>query len=216
MKSSWFIRCGLAVFVLALGGCLDEFDDLGPEGDIQLEHDAGRNVDPIVTTEKRDASDPKADATVPPQPKDAALVHEDAGTSLQDAAVSHQDAGDGSDAGSNPADASEPSAPSYASVYALITESCLGCHGAGKTLDLSTPELAHAGMVGISAQYSACVSDGGVSPLRVVAGEPDSSLLIAKLEGTQGCGKQMPPKALLAAEKLAVFRAWVAAGASAQ
>ncbi|HEX5657414.1 MAG TPA: hypothetical protein VFX59_09465 [Polyangiales bacterium] len=202
--------------MLALGGCPDLHDDLGPEGDLTPVEDAGRTVDPIEA--KDDSSVAKRDATVVAEPKDAAPAVKDA--SAEDAgdhdAGSEVDASS-SDAGSEPSDAgSEPTVGSFASVYALIVESCVGCHGAGKTLDLSSPELALAGLVGVEAKYAACVSDGGVTPVRVVAGEPESSLLIAKLEGTQSCGKQMPPKALLEAEKIKVFRAWVAAGASAQ
>jgi hypothetical protein len=216
MNSSWFDRCASAALLLALGGCPDQVDDLGPVDDLKLGEDAGRTVEPVEI--KEDGSSAKEDAT-------ATLVHDaaleedahiiDAGAPDANDASS-VDASDASSATDAEADGSEPNAGSFASVYALITESCLGCHGAGKTLDLSTPELAHAGLVGVQAMYPACVSDGGVTPVRVVASDPAASLLIAKLEGTQSCGKQMPPKALLEAEKIAVFRAWVQAGASAQ
>jgi hypothetical protein len=221
MKSSWFVRCASAVLLLALGGCPDQSDDVGPENDLDPGEDAGRSVEPVKS--KEDASAPKHDATIAPVVKDAAPTHhedarvEDAGA--EDAAANtdagsdaEADAGADSDAGSDAG--SDPGL--FAKVYGLIGESCVGCHGAGKALDLSTPELALAGLVGVEAKYPACVSDGGVTPVRVVAGDPAASLLIAKLEGTQSCGKPMPPKALLEAEKIAVFRAWVQAGATAQ
>lgn len=106
-----------------------------------------------------------------------------------------------------------PLDPMYARVYELLTEHCMNCHGPMKTLDLSTPELAHEQLVGVNARYKACVGDGGVSHVRVVAGSPESSLLQAKLENRQTCGKQMPPDGLLTAEEVGVFADWIAAGA---
>jgi mono/diheme cytochrome c family protein len=214
MMSSCFGRSVWVALVLAMGGC-QERADLGPDDDLELEGDAGRSIDPVVTPEVKDAGHAQPDATTV-TPQDAGSPRADA--EVKDSGVvadAGRDAGRvETDAGHVEADAgSEPPAASFAEVYALITASCTGCHGAGKTLDLSTPELAYDGMVGVEAQYAACVADGGESPLRVVPGDADASLLIAKLEGTQSCGKQMPPKALLEADKIAVFRAWVAAGA---
>ncbi|MET0283095.1 MAG: hypothetical protein ABW352_01440 [Polyangiales bacterium] len=184
---------------------------------MNLEGDAGRSVDPVVTPEPQDAAVPPPDDKL--KPRDAGHVeHHDA--EVPDSGVTADaghDAGQAveQDAGHVEHDAgSEPPTPSFADVYTLITESCVGCHGAGKTLDLSTPELAYQGLIGVEAQYAACIPDFGESPVRVVPGDADASLLVAKLEGTQTCGKQMPPKALLEASKIAVFRAWVAAGAS--
>jgi mono/diheme cytochrome c family protein len=110
-----------------------------------------------------------------------------------------------------------PMPSSFDKMYALIGDHCAGCHGAGKTLDLSTPELAHAQLVGVEARYPACSSsDGSVAKQRVVAGMPDQSLLIDKLEGRQTCGKQMPTKMLLPSASVDVFRAWILAGAPAR
>lgn len=209
--NSWSVRCASAVLLLALGGCPDRRDDLGPEGDLELGHDSGRSVEPVET--KEDAKTPKQDATVE---QDAAVLQDAAHEDAHVIDAGAPDASDASAPDSSETDAGSDAGPvvgSFASVYEIISASCVGCHGAGKTLDLSTAELALAGLVGVEAQYAACVSDGGVTPVRVVAGDPAASLLIAKLEGTQSCGKQMPPKALLAAEQVAVFRAWVAAGA---
>ncbi len=214
MKSSWSARCVWVGFVLAIGGCQDQLDDLGPIEDLPGHADAGRSVDPAETLES-DTSVPRVeDAAVtvpkdePPSPcQDASVMVDASAPTPEDASTpTTEDA-------SVPVDAAEPLTVSFDEVYALIAASCVGCHGAGKTLDLSTPELAHQGLVGQAAQYSACVSDGGVSPTRVVAGDPEASLLIAKLENTQSCGKQMPPKALLEQAKIDVFRAWIAAGA---
>jgi len=109
-----------------------------------------------------------------------------------------------------------PELSTYGKIYALIATHCVSCHAAGKTLDMSTPQMAHAQLVGVPAGYKACAAtDGGTAALRVVAGSPESSLLIAKLEGHQTCGKQMPIAALLPSESIALFRAWIAAGAPA-
>lgn len=112
------------------------------------------------------------------------------------------------------ADAGTPLDHEYAAVYALISEHCVSCHGAGKTLDMSSPELAHEQLVDVAAGYKACVSDGGPELIRVVPRSSSESLLMAKLENRQTCGKQMPTKALLAPAEVAAFRAWIEAGAN--
>lgn len=113
-------------------------------------------------------------------------------------------------------DATAPSTPvlddHFRDVYALLSTHCVSCHGAGKQLDVSSPELAHRELVGIEARYKACASDGGVPLVRVVPGAADSSLLVQKLEGRQSCGKQMPMESLSSAQ-IAVVRAWISAGA---
>jgi mono/diheme cytochrome c family protein len=110
-------------------------------------------------------------------------------------------------------DASTSAGALYTRVYALMAEHCVNCHGAGKTLDLSTPELAHAQLVGVAAQYKACASDAGAAKVRVIAGAANESLLVEKLEGRQTCGKPMPTTGMLSTEEIAVFRDWISAGA---
>jgi mono/diheme cytochrome c family protein len=195
------VACSLFV---VLGGC----EELGSDLDTGPGDDAGQTTDPVVVPDPRgtggDSGHVAVDAGTPEASSTA-----DAGGELDAAADAEViDSALPSD------DAGTPSA--FDSMYALVSTSCVGCHGAEKTLDLSTPELAHANLVGVSAQYSACAGDGGIPPLRVVAGSPEDSLLIAKLRGTQSCGKQMPPKALLAPEQIELFRAWIAAGAPTQ
>jgi hypothetical protein len=219
-KPSCLSRVACSIVVVALAACDEVPNDFDPR---ELdEGDAGTAVDPI-----------EPDIVTPLQPD-----HHDAGAHADAADASHApdggsdvDAGPAKDASSQGADARvsedastvDASAPivdastpgaSFASVYSVMMTSCTGCHGAGKTLDLSTPELAHAGLVGAAAAYPACSGDAG-SYVRVVAGDADGSLLIAKLEGTQTCGKQMPPRALLSADEIALFRSWIAAGAPA-
>lgn len=117
------------------------------------------------------------------------------------------------DAEAAPDSAAQPVADgTFASVYSLLQAHCMNCHGAGKKLDLSTLELAHAELVSAPAEQ-ACAGSATPPPVRVVPNDPGASLLMAKLEGTQSCGKQMPIAALLPSEQIAVFRAWIAAGA---
>ncbi|HEY6881466.1 MAG TPA: hypothetical protein VI299_25750 [Polyangiales bacterium] len=192
--------------MVAWGGCTEASDTAAPEEDLNYNSaaDAGHNLDSVKPPDRKDASADREDARTHEEGPDG----EDA--SAQDASTDASPMVDASvqmDAGNT---------VSFSSVYAIISTSCTGCHAAGKPLDLSTPELALAGMVGASAHYAACGGDGGTGRVVVVAGNPDESLLIQKLEGVQTCGKQMPPKALLTSEQVAVFRAWVAAGASAQ
>jgi mono/diheme cytochrome c family protein len=127
------------------------------------------------------------------EPNDAASISEE-----EPLAFTDQDAG----------------ASRFGAVYALMQAHCVSCHGADKALDLSTPELARTELVAVAAEYRACASDGGVPNMRVVAGDPAASLLIDKLSATPSCGKAMPPTGQLSEEEIAVFRAWVAGGAS--
>jgi mono/diheme cytochrome c family protein len=197
------VACSLLV---VLGGCQELASDLDPGAG----EDAGQTTDPVVVPDPRGAGRDSGHGVL-----DAGAPEADAGRTA-DAGGELDAAGDAKviDSTLPSDDASTPSG--FDSLYALMSTSCTGCHGAGKTLDLSTPELAHANLVGVSAQYSACAGDGGIPPVRVVAGSPEDSLLIAKLQGTQICGKQMPPKALLAPEQVELFRAWIAAGAAAR
>jgi hypothetical protein len=132
-----------------------------------------------------------------------ALVQPDGGTMSEVDATMPAELGDGG----------RPLNPMYERVYSLLSQNCMSCHGPMKTLDLSTPERAHEQLVGVNAQYKACVGDGGTTHVRVVAGSPESSLLQAKLEGRQSCGKAMPPDGALSAEEIEAFAAWIADGA---
>jgi hypothetical protein len=49
---------------------------------------------------------------------------------------------------------------------------------------------------------------------RVVAGDPDMSLLMLKIEGMQPCGTQMPPNgSMLSAEQIDQIKTWIMNGA---
>ena len=92
----------------------------------------------------------------------------------------------------------------------VLTPSCgfSSCHGGGAggfTLDGTDAD--HARLVG-----AASVADP--SRVLVVAGEADASYLLAKMEGAAGIeGDEMPPGGLLDADRIAIVRAWIDAGA---
>jgi mono/diheme cytochrome c family protein len=178
------------VFVLAASACEDLPTDLGPVE----QPNGGENVEtaPIVhgpLTLDAGAPNPGAIDASQSTMLDSGIVEAPA-----DAGPGH--ANDG-----------------FAAAYAVISTNCVTCHGAGKTLDMSTPQLAHDQLVGVEAKYKACATDGGIAKVRVVAGAPESSLLIEKIEGHPSCGKPMPSAMLLSADDVATLRAWVTAGA---
>ena len=92
----------------------------------------------------------------------------------------------------------------------VLTPSCgfSSCHGGGAgafTLDGSDAD--HARMVGAPS-----VADP--SRTLVIPGDPDGSYLLAKMEGGAGIeGDTMPPGGLLEADRIAIVRAWIDAGA---
>lgn len=99
-----------------------------------------------------------------------------------------------------------PDAEGWCGVQQVIAGSCLSCHSAGALvagLDLETD--AHAALVGVT----------GASGLLVDPGNPDGSVLLRKLEGTQGAseGGPMPPGSALDEASTALVRDWIAAGA---
>jgi mono/diheme cytochrome c family protein len=81
-------------------------------------------------------------------------------------------------------DAGAVTSNAFAAAYAVLNTNCVSCHGAGKTLDMSTPELAHTQLVGVEAKYKACAADGG-----------------------------LPKAMLMNPDDIATLRAWVTAGA---
>ena len=116
-----------------------------------------------------------------------------------------------------PTRSSSTPTPTWSYLYpAILQPSCATsvCHGTAGTvasgnLDLSTSATAHAAMVGVMANSAACGT-------RIVAGNPDTSFLIQKLDGTQStatCGQRMPVGVPLSAEQIALFRTWIMNGA---
>jgi hypothetical protein len=129
-----------------------------------------------------------------------------------------------------PADPScGPPKTKFDEAYALIKAStCLSCHGPGGAgvlqgkLDLSKPDSAYANLVGVLA------TDQKLAPevLRVKAGNPDSSMLVVKLEaGLKGTSPKVPgggptyysamplSGAPLSRAKIDLIRKWIQDGA---
>jgi hypothetical protein len=75
----------------------------------------------------------------------------------------------------------------------------------------STGTAGSVSSAGAAASPTANCVDTGL--FRVKAGDPDNSLLVHKLEGTQTCGTAMPPGGMLSAAQLSAVRAWIKAGA---
>lgn len=115
----------------------------------------------------------------------------------------------------------EPMTPdaTWTAVWTEILEPRCGssCHGPTvpdqlmqAQLDLSEKDAAYAALVGVGAMGAGCSMMG----TRVVADDPEGSLLVQKLEGTATCGSAMPlGRTPLLPEQLVAIRAWIAAGA---
>ncbi|MCZ7684346.1 MAG: hypothetical protein M5U28_38455 [Sandaracinaceae bacterium] len=102
-------------------------------------------------------------------------------------------------------------APTFTEVYAFLSRDCVGwCHDAGADggLDLSSPALAYASLVGVTA---AC---GGGANTRVIPYEAAASLLWRKLARVDLCGSRMPPAGIPSSDSdVRRVERWIAAGA---
>lgn len=113
-----------------------------------------------------------------------------------------------------PAPATAPAPVSYqADIVPLLESQCASCHLTGE-------EAGSMSLVGDAAIGFLVGKPSEEAPaiMRVVAGNPDASYLVMKLEGTHitagGSGAQMPfGGAPLPAEQIAKVRQWIAAGA---
>jgi hypothetical protein len=172
----------------------------------------------------RDAATAEADAALPEEDA-AAGADAAAGTD----ASSSSDAGERRDGGGDVVDAgrgtgaraptntaappASPAATTFGQVYAVLTSQCGTCHTQldDGDLDFSSRATAYSQLVGHAAAGPDCAGSGEV---RVIAGEPDQSLLIQKLEGTSDCGARMPEgRPPLPQSTIDEIRAWIAAGA---
>lgn len=121
-----------------------------------------------------------------------------------------------------------PISPNWPSIYAAIIDGdgyCTtpGCHfpdaeglvSAG--LDMSTPELAYEALVGVAARDTTDSECADMGWTLVVAGNPDTSLLMDKITHDEAnppaCGDAMPQGQPLEAEQIAVIREWIMMGA---
>jgi hypothetical protein len=97
-------------------------------------------------------------------------------------------------------------------VQPIFNNYCVVCHqGAGQAGLTLEPNLSYSKLVGVPSTESA-------TELRVKAGAPDQSYLLAKVNGTQatagGIGAQMPYNAApLSAANISLIQQWIAAGA---
>ncbi len=85
-----------------------------------------------------------------------------------------------------------------ADVTPILQESCALCHGTAGGWS--------------SATYDEVVNSGDNGPV-IIPGDPDASLLIQKMRGTQSIGGQMPLRELLSKEMVDIIAQWVSAGA---
>ena len=97
---------------------------------------------------------------------------------------------------------------------------CQGCHGPGSTMGSFLPMAgnvcaAYDSMVGPTASGPMCGTSGA---RLIVPSQPDSSLLLQKLKGTQPCGGHMPmgapqPLAATNPDYVQKIEDWIVAGA---
>jgi hypothetical protein len=93
-------------------------------------------------------------------------------------------------------------------IQPILDASCVGCHGDGGSggLDLRG-SVSYANLVGT-------VSQNYAPALRVVAGDPEASVLHEKVADTGAFGGLMPPRGALASEDVELIRRWIAEGAN--
>jgi hypothetical protein len=99
----------------------------------------------------------------------------------------------------------EPTVSYQNDVQPIWNANCLSCHGGNGGLFL-TASISRANLVGV-------VSFGYAPAIRVVPGEPDSSVLFQKLSGNSLFGQRMPAGGALSADDLETVRLWVEEGA---
>ncbi len=136
----------------------------------------------------------------------------DSGSTGGDGAVDEDTGGTPDETGTPPADAGPAT---FTQVYALFNGRCGTCHKGGSpdgNLSLSSKATAYAELVGVKAEGSACRTGGKT---RVVAGDPEASLLVEKLKPGPSCGLRMPQGGKqFTADELAIVTSWIAAGAN--
>lgn len=119
----------------------------------------------------------------------------------------------------------EPIEPTFSAIYDKVFTGCGGpfCHTgtAGGNLMIDTKENTYMALVGVAAMgmnlpnatNPTHCKDAGL--MRVVAGDPDASLLYAKVRLDQEvpCGSRMPTGGMLPPEQVEAIKAWIMAGA---
>ena len=91
------------------------------------------------------------------------------------------------------------SGPSFTKdVMPILSDQCSSCHGEAGGWDAGS--------------FDTVVNSGAHAPA-VIAGDPDNSLLVLKIKGTQKDGNAMPPKGGLSEQQIQTIVDWVKAGA---
>lgn len=110
--------------------------------------------------------------------------------------------------------------PTWSAIYSeiIVGTGCNGgafCHGGNVgNLPMLEKDATYAALVDVDAMGTNLVPgtpncvDSGLK--RIVSGDPDSSLLVAKIEGTQECGMQM---GALTEAQITQIRTWIQNGA---
>jgi hypothetical protein len=119
-----------------------------------------------------------------------------------------------------------PGSPTFSAVFQeiIVGTGCNGgptCHAstAAGQLKMSMKADTYTALVGVKAMGVNLVMNGSANCKdsmlsRVVAGDPNASLLFKKVSSaTPGCGGQMPPSGMLPADKVEQIRAWIMNGA---
>jgi hypothetical protein len=120
-------------------------------------------------------------------------------------------------------------APTFSAIYQeiIVTTGCNGgptCHTGpvAGNLMMNTKDEAYTSMVGVAAMGTTLVGDGpdckDSGMMRVVAGQPDASLLVKKIESSMAmpppCGSPMPLNPpMLTPMQIAQVRMWIQMGA---
>jgi uncharacterized membrane protein len=116
-----------------------------------------------------------------------------------------------------------PTTADWASIYAVFSGTCLGCHSSASAAAGGNFAMGDAGDA--CGSYAKVVTKAAVSPMcmgagrvLIVPGQPDNSLLVQKVEGKQQCGASMPlgapmPLAATNPDLVQKLREWITAGA---
>jgi hypothetical protein len=104
--------------------------------------------------------------------------------------------------------------PDWAQIYPSLG-GCMVCHGAGSATGAWYGADACTTRTNLLASAAVGPSCGGLGSMLIVAGNPDASLMLQKLESPMPCGTVMPPDRTPATPSAiaAPLRQWIAAGA---
>jgi hypothetical protein len=122
-----------------------------------------------------------------------------------------------------------PGSPTYDAIYkeVFVDTGCSGgpfCHGSGNVtggLDMTDKDKTYTLLIDVPAAAMSLPTTMPVPPhckdsgkKRVVAGQPDMSLLVEKIEKPMpSCGTVMPPSGMIEAAKIQQVRTWIMNGA---